>query len=92
MILSIKDSNGYIEGRSYISGNNENSQKLVDELGRTGIPILDSKGNWTHKERVEASEILGVHISPENNKETETKKATIVYSKIGSHIIPRKDE
>ena len=92
MILSIKDSNGYIEGRSYITGNIEYSQKLVDELGRTGIPILDSKGNWTHKERVEASEILGVHISPENNKETETKKATIVYSKTGSHIIPRKDE
>lgn len=41
---------------------------------------------------VEASEILGVHISPKNNKETETRKATIVYSKTGSHIIPRKDE
>ena len=88
----IKDSGGYIEGRSYIKGNIEDAQKLVDDLSGTGIPIIYSKGNWTNKERVEASETLGVHISPDDNKETETKKATIVYSKTGSHIIPRKDE
>lgn len=88
----IKGSDGYIMGRSYIKGNIEDTQKLVDELSGTGKPIIDSKGNWTNKERVEASETLGVHVNPDDNSETETKKATIVYSKTGSHIIPRKDE
>lgn len=88
----IKGSDGYIMGRSYIKGNIEDAQKLVDELSGTGKPIIDSKGNWTNKERVEASETLGVHVNPDDNSETETKKATIVYSKTGSHIIPRKDE
>ena len=88
----IKGSDGYIEGRSYIKGNVEDAQKFVDKLSGTGKPIIDSKGNWTNKERVEASETLGVHINPDDNSETETKKATIVYSKTGSHIIPRKDE
>ncbi len=88
----IKDGDGYIEGRSYIKGTVEDAQRFVDVLSGTGTPIIDSKGNWTSKERVEASETLGVHISPNDNKETETQKATIVYSKTGSHIIPRKDE
>lgn len=88
----IKDSADYIEGRSYIAGNLENAQMLVDELSGTGTPIIDSKGNWTNKERVEASETLGVHVNPDNNKATETKKATIIYSKTGSHIVPRKGE
>lgn len=87
----LKDNDDYIEGRSYIKGDVEDAQKLVDELSGTGTPIIDSKGKWTNKERVESSETIGVHINPDDNKETETKKATIVYSKTGSHIMPRKD-
>ena len=51
-----------------------------------------TKGNWTNKERVEGSEVIGVHVNLEDNIETETNKATIIYSKTGSHIVPRKDE
>lgn len=61
-------------------------------MSGTGTPIIDSKGNWTNKERIESSDILGTHVNLSDGKETETKKATIIYSKTGSHIIPRKDE
>lgn len=88
----IKDSVGYIEGRSYIYGTLEDAQKLVDDLSGTGSPLLDSEGNWTNKERVQANTVIGVHINPETNKKTETNKATIVYSKTGSHVYPRKDD
>lgn len=88
----IAGSSGYIAGRSYIKGNIEDAQRLIDKLAGTGEPIIDSAGKWLNKERVEALDVLGVHINPDDNKETETKKAIIVYSKTGSHIIPRKGE
>lgn len=88
----IKGSAGYIEGRSYIIGTQEDAQKLVDELSGTGEPVIDSKGNWTNKERVNGNKIIGVHVDQDSEKETETSKATIIYSKTGSHIVPRKDD
>ena len=88
----IKGSPGYIEGRSYINGTLEDAQKLVDELSGTGEPILDSNGKWTNKERVQQESIIGVHVEQDTKKETETNKATIIYSKTGSHIVPRKED
>lgn len=88
----IKSSNGYIEGRSYISGTIEDAQKLVDELSGTGEPVYKPNGEWNNKEKVTANKIIGVNIDPNTMKETDTSKATIHYSKTGSHIIPRKEE
>ena len=76
------------QGRNGASFN----QKLVDELSGTGSPVLDAKGNWTNKERVQADSIIGVHVEKKTKKETETNKALIIYSKTGSHIVPRKED
>lgn len=82
----------YIPGRSYIYGTLEEAQNLIDQLSGTGTAIMDSNGNWTNKERVRNEAIIGVHIQPDTKEQTETKNATIVYSKSGSHIIPRRED
>ncbi len=81
---------GHPPGRSYLYGGLEFSQRLVDELSGTGEPKLDSHGNWTHKELVKASRVIGAHIDSDG-RETETNAAMIVYSNTGSHIYPRKE-
>lgn len=87
----IKDSGGYIEGRSYINGTVEDAQKLVDELSGTGELVFKPNGEWNNKEKVEANKVIGVDVNPSTMKETDTTKATIHYSKTGSHIVPRKE-
>lgn len=88
----IKSSSGYIPGRSYIYGSLEDAQILVNKLTCTGTPIISSDGEWQKKERVNNSSVIGIHIDPTTGKEEETSSALIIYSKSGSHIIPRKDE
>lgn len=80
------------EGRSYIYGDLEDAQKLIDKLSCTGEPVKDRHGNWTHKERVVDSEPIGCYVNPNDGSETETNKAMIVYSRKGSHIYPRKED
>lgn len=87
----IKDSAGYIKGRSYINGTLEDAQQMVDRLSGTGDPVM-VKEKWNKKERVSSETVIGVHIDPKTQEETETRHALIVYSKTGSHIIPRKGE
>lgn len=87
----IQGSSGYIAGRSYLYGSLEDAQALVDELGGTGIPVLDENGNWTHRERVEADKPIGAYVDQKTGEETETSSAMIIYSKTGSHVYPRKD-
>lgn len=82
----------HIPGRSYINGGLEYAQELVDKLSGTGKPVYDKKGKWQNKERVTNSEAIGTHVDKNDGKETKTNKGTIVYSKTGSHIYPRKDD
>lgn len=79
-------------GRSYLDGDLEYAQELVDKLSGTGEPKVDSNGNWTHKEMVADSDTIGMHVNPVNGNETKTNKATIIYSKTGTHIYPRLEE
>lgn len=88
----IKTSKAYIEGRSYINGTLEDAQRLVDDLSGTGDSMTDENGNWLHKERVQADHVFGIHVDRETGKETETSKGMIIYSKTGTHIIPRKED
>lgn len=81
----------HITGRSYLYGDTTFAQKLVDELSGTGEAMLDSKGQWLHKEKVAADKLVGVHVDL-NGVETPTKSAMIVYSKTGTHIYPRKED
>lgn len=79
----------HIPGRSYLDGDLDFAQELVDRLSGTGEAKLDSNGNWNNKEMVINSEILGTHVNPITGIETRTNKAVIVYSKTGTHIYPR---
>ena len=79
------------EGRSYLYGDVEKAEELYRKLRTTGTPLRDTKGNWTHKERVANDEPVGVWVDRNGNSQ-ETKGAMIVYSKTGSHIYPRKEE
>lgn len=83
---------GHTSGRSYLDGDLEYAQKLVDKLSGTGEPKVDSNGNWTRKEMVADSDSIGTHVNPVNGNETKTNKATIIYSKTGTHIYPRLEE
>ena len=86
------DSPDYKTGRSYMYGTLEEINKLISELIGKGVAVLDRKGAWTHKERVQASKVVGKHIDKETGTETETHAAMIVYSNTGTHIYPRKEE
>lgn len=82
---------GHIPGRSYINGDVNYAQKLVDNLSGTGTPVVSRNGEWTHRERVESSHKIGTHVDS-SGVQTVTNKAMIVYSKTGSHIYPRKED
>lgn len=80
---------GHIEGRSYIDGDLEYAQELVDKLSGTGEAVCNKPDNWLRKEKVISPHIIGTHVD-EDGVETKTNKAMIVYSKTGTHIYPRK--
>ena len=52
----------HIPGRSYLHGDLKFAQRLVDEYGGKGMPIMDKKGNWTNKEKFDAPNIIGTHV------------------------------
>ncbi len=83
---------GHPEGRSYLYGDVDFAQKLVDELSGTGRPILVKGTIWTKRERVAAKQIVGIHVDPSTGIKTKTNKAVIVYSRTGAHIYPAKEE
>lgn len=84
---------GHIPGRSYLDGDLEYAQALVDKLRGTGYAFVDENGNWNHRERVTSSHIIGTHVDMDGT-ETKTNMAMIIYSKTGSYIYPakRKDD
>ena len=87
----IKNSSGYIPERSYIYGDLEDAQKLVDKLSCTGSPVMSKSGVWQNKERIINDSAVGVYVNPTTKQEIETKKALIIYSSSGTHIVPRKE-
>lgn len=81
---------GTRNGRSFIYGDLEDSKLLYEKLKTTGAAVLDSNGNWTKKERVQNDSPVGKYVNLAGEV-SETNNATIVYSKTGSHIFPRKE-
>lgn len=77
-------------GRSYLNGDCDYAQKLVNKHGGNGTPLCDRNGNWLRKEKFDDSEVIGTHVSTDG-VETYTKKGMIVYSKTGTHVYPRKE-
>lgn len=77
-------------GRSYLDGDFEFAQRLVDEYSGTGTPVVSESGEWLRMERIEASEEIGVLVDNKTGEEKRTNKAMIRYSKTGTHVHPRK--
>ena len=87
----IKSSSGYIPGRSYIYGDLEDAQALVDRYHGTGKAVLTRKGEWANKEMILAENIVGVNLDPQTGTETETQRFTIHYGKKGVHVVPAQE-
>ena len=85
----MKGMKGYIPGRSYFDSrfNLSDIQTLADKLSGTGSLIFDQHGNWTKKERVNASYKVGAHVSLDG-VETRTNKIIMKYSKTRTHMYP----
>lgn len=77
----------HLPGRSYLDGDVEYAQKLVDTYGGKGQAKVDRNGNWNHRERITADHDIGTYVD-ENGIETTSNTAMIVYSKTGTHIYP----
>ena len=77
-------------GRSYLDGDIDFAQQLVDEYSGTGTPICKD-GKWSHRERITAKEDIGTYVDVDGN-ETRSNRAMIIYSKTGTHIYPIRKE
>ena len=84
----IKESIGYIAGRSYLLPSVD-AQELVDKFHGTGH-IAQSGGIWKNKETIAANFDIGIEVDIESGMETITNRFTIHYSKTGTHIVPSK--
>ena len=87
----IKGSPGYIAGRSYIYGDLETAQNLVNTYHGTGTPVFKRDGQWSNKEIVLLDEVIGASIDPDTGEETETRRFVIHYGKKGTHVVPTKE-
>ncbi len=76
--------------RSYIDGDLDTAQRLINKLSGTGEAVMDRNGRWTHKERVADTDTVGTMVEYGTKEESKTDKAMIVYAKDGSHIYPRR--
>ncbi len=86
----IRGSKGYIPGRSYIYGDLETAQALVDKYHGTGEIYFNKKGEWIKKEFFTLDEGIGIDIDPETGTEMPTNRFSIRYSKKGTHVVPAK--
>lgn len=78
-------------GRSYLDGDLEYAQELVDKHSGNGRPITDKHGKWTGKEEFNDDSVIGTHVDLDGT-ETRTSNGVIVYSKTGTHVYPGKEK
>lgn len=88
----IKGTPEYKEGRSYLTISEAEAQDIINAKRGTGTFVYDRKGNWKKKELIDCDKEVGVDVDENTKKETPTDKATIHYSKTGTHLVPRKAE
>ncbi len=88
----IKSSGHYVSGKSYLYGDLDAAQALVNQFHGTGEPILTRRGDWAQKEVVSQSKPIGVDVDMQTGTETETSRFTIHYGKKGTHIVPAKEK
>lgn len=84
----ILGSKGYIAGRSYIFGDLDAAQELVNRYHGTGDIKLTRAGNWSGRESITVDYDIGTCINPNNGEQVTTNRFTIHYGKKGTHIVP----
>lgn len=74
-------------GRSYLDGDLDYAQALVDGYSGKGEAKVDRHGVWNHRERITLNHDIGVYIDEDGN-EMKSNAAMIVYSNTGTHVYP----
>lgn len=88
----IKGTDGYVQGRSYVTVDKDELQAIVNQYAGTGEIQRSVKGVFMQKEIITIDRQIGVSINPETLEETPTNRAYIHYSKSGSHVVPTAKE
>ncbi len=84
----IKNSEGYVLGRSYITVSNAELQDIVNRYAGTGEIVRSNKGKFMNREIITVDREIGISIDPQTQEETPTNRAYIHYSKSGTHVVP----
>lgn len=84
----IKNSEGYVLGRSYITVSNAELQDIVSRYAGTGEIVRSSKGEFMNREIITVDREIGISIDPQTQEETPTNRAYIHYSRSGTHVVP----
>lgn len=84
----IRESNNYIDTKSYLTISKEEVQDLINKHAGNGTINFDKNGKWDKKEIIEVNKKIGVVKT--KTGETETNSFKIHYSKTGVHIVPYK--
>lgn len=82
----------YTAGRSYIYGELNDAQTLVNNHHGTGTPMFDKNGNWKNKEVIKVGADIGVNVDVRSRTQQATNRFVIHYSKTGTHIVPTNRE
>lgn len=93
----ILKSKGYEKGRSYIYGDLNTAQEIVNTYHGTGEIRLSKKSGeweWNSKEFITLPDNVGVYINKHTGERFPTNTVSIHYGKKGTHIVParRKDK
>lgn len=84
----IKGTKEYINGKSYLTIDLAEAQKLVDSLHGTGTILYNKNGDWKRKELISTDRLVGVDVDQQTGLESKTKSFTAHYSNTGTHIVP----
>lgn len=78
------------QGGSYVF-DTVDIQDLVNKYAENEELKFKPDGNWNKVEIIEIDEYIGMYINKNKIEIYETKRFSIHYSKIGIHIVPRKE-
>lgn len=76
--------------KSYLYGDLQTAQELVNLYSKTGELKFSQIGNWKQKEVITANTDVGVVVNPKKGTEQTTNRFTIHYGKKGTHVVPVK--
>ena len=81
----------YIKGRSYLTITEDEIAEIIIKNTGTGYIHISNK-NQQIKEVIDCGKIVGVDVNNKTGEETKTSRATIHYSKSGTHLVPARSE